>query len=53
MANHVFEKYRNSAMPHGKKKFKTASDMAMATMCVYLSYIKSLQHWKFFMRFCV
>ena len=32
MANRVFEKYKNSTMPHGKHIFKTAYDMAMSKM---------------------
>ena len=32
MANRLFEKYKNTFMPHGKHMFQTASDMAMAKM---------------------
>ena len=37
MANHLFETNRNYIIPHGKNMFKKASDMAMATICVYSS----------------
>ena len=35
ISNHIFETYKHSVMSHGNYMFKTASDMAMATMCAY------------------
>ena len=52
MANHLFETYKHSVIPHVKHVFKTASDIAMATMCAYPSFKNSLPHWKFVMRCC-
>ena len=39
-------------MTHGKHVFHTASDMAMATMCEYLSSIYALPHWKCVLCYC-
>ena len=33
MANFLFDRYKNSFMPHGKYMFQTASGMTMETMC--------------------
>ena len=42
MANHLFETYKNYVMPHGKHMFKTASDMAMATMCLSVGLVSEV-----------
>ena len=46
MANHIFETYKNSLMPHGHHIYATASDMAMAKVCAYPLYQNTFPHWK-------
>ena len=52
MSNHVFETSKNSVMPHRKNMFKTAYDIAMATMCAYPPSKYSLPHSKYVLRCC-
>ena len=49
MANHLFETYKNSFMPHSDHMFNTASDMDMAKTCAYPSSKYALPHWKTFL----
>ena len=37
ISSHIFETYKNTAQPHGCNIYNTAEDMAMATMCPYIS----------------
>ena len=46
ITNCLFESCKNSSILHGKYIVKTASDMAMATMCVNPSSKYALPHWK-------
>ena len=32
-ANHIYETYKNTVMPHGRHIYANAYDMAKATMC--------------------
>ena len=52
MSKHLFETYKNSAMPHGNHMFQTESDMAISTICEYLPSKYALPHWKYVLRCC-
>ena len=45
-AHHIYEKYKNTVMPHGRHIYAQASDMAKATMCTYPQSDHALPHWK-------
>ena len=51
-ANHTFDTYKNSVMPHGHHIYETSSDIAMATMCAYPPSQHALSHWKCVLRCC-
>ena len=42
MSNCLFDKYKNSVMPHGKNMFQTESEMVMETMREYPSVLTFL-----------
>ena len=48
MYNRLFEKYKNSLMPHVNHMFQTESDILIAKMCVYPSSKYALIHWNVF-----
>ena len=52
MANHLFETYKNSLMPHAHHIYATPSDMAMDTVCAYPPYHNAFPHWKCVLRCC-
>ena len=49
-ANHIYESYKNTVMPHGRHIYAKASDMEKVKMCVYQQSYHSLPHWKGVMR---
>ena len=52
MASLIFETYGNSVIPHGLNIHKTASDIAIATMCDFLSNKHALPDWRCVFRCC-
>ena len=46
MANHLFETYKNTFMPHGNHMFQTAYDTIMENLFTYPSSTYSLALWK-------
>ena len=52
MSSRIFETYKNCLMLHGCHIYQTASDMAIATMCVYPPSRHALPHWKFVLHCC-
>ena len=51
-ANHIYETYKNTAMPHGRHIYAKASDMANATICTYPHSDNALPLCKYVLRFC-
>ena len=49
-AHHMYETYKNPAMPHGCHIYARASDMEKATMCTYPQSDHSLPHWNCVLR---
>ena len=45
-SHHIYETYRNTAIPHGRHIYAKASDMAQDTMCTYPQSTHALSHWK-------
>ena len=46
MDNRLFDKYKNSVIPHERHIYTTTSYMAMATLCSYPPYQHALPQWK-------
>ena len=51
-SNRLFDKYKNSVMPHGSHTYPTAPDMTMATMRAYPPSQHEFTHWKYVLRCC-
>ena len=51
-SHHIYETYRNTAIPHGRHIYAKASDMAQDTMCTYPQSTHALPHWKCLLYFC-
>ena len=45
-ANHIYETYKNTFMPHGRHIYAKAYDMAKAAMCAYPQSDHELPHCK-------
>ena len=48
--NHLFDTYKNSAMPNGHHVYQKAYAMDMDTMCAYPPYQHEFPHWKCVLR---
>ena len=44
---HIYEKYRNTVMPHGRHIYAKAYYMENETMCEYSQSDHALPHWKY------
>ena len=51
-ANHIYETYKNTVMPHGRHIYAKAYDMAKAKMCANSQLDYVLPHWKCVLRCC-
>ena len=51
-AHHMYEKYKNTVMPHGRHIYSKSSDMDNATMRTYPHSDHALPHWKHILRCC-
>ena len=49
----IYETYKNTVMPHGRRIFAKEYDMAKATMCAYSQSDHALPHCKCVLRCCV
>ena len=50
--HHIYTKYKNKMMPHGRHIYSKAYDMANATMYAYPNSDNALPHWKCVLRCC-
>ena len=48
----IYEKYKNTVMPHGRHIYANAYEMTKATMCANLQSDHALPHWKCVLRCC-
>ena len=51
-SHHIYETYKNTFMPHGRRIYTKASDMAKAKNCAYPHTDHALPHLKCVLRFC-
>ena len=42
--HHIYERYKNTVMPHGRHIYAKESDMENATMCTYTKSYHTLPH---------
>ena len=49
---HIYEPYKNTVMPHGRRIYAITYDMAKETMCAYSQSDHVLPHWKYVWRCC-
>ena len=51
-AHHIYTKYKNTVIPHGRHIYTKSSDMVNATMCTYPQSNHALPYLKFVLRCC-
>ena len=51
-AHHIYTKYKNTVMPHGRHIYAKVYDMKNSTMCIYYYSDNALPHWKCVLRCC-
>ena len=50
--NNIYEKYKNTVMPHGRNIYAKEYDMAKAKMCAYSQSDHTLPQCKCVLRYC-
>ena len=50
--NHIYKKYKNIVIPHGRHIYYKEFDMAKDTICAYPQSDHALPHWKCVLRCC-